>query len=47
MYAISAPGEQRRIAAYLDGLPPIGDAARQAKVNALAPLWFVTEEPSP
>jgi hypothetical protein len=27
--------EQRRIVAYLDGLPPIGDASRQAKVNAL------------
>ncbi len=29
--------EQRRIVAYLDGLPPIGDL-RQAKVNALREL---------
>ena len=29
--------EQRRIVAYLDGLPPIGDL-RQAKVNAVREL---------
>jgi hypothetical protein len=31
--------ERRRIVAYLDGLPPIGDL-RQAKVNALPALSF-------
>lgn len=34
MYSLSVLGEQRRIGAYLDGLPPVGDL-RQAKVNAL------------
>jgi len=34
--------EQRRIVAYLDGLPPIGD--RQAKVNALRELQSQSQE---
>jgi hypothetical protein len=33
-YSVSPLDEQRRIVAYLDGLPPIGDL-RQEKVNAL------------
>lgn len=33
MQYYQASDEQRRIVAYLDGLPPVGD--RQAKVNAL------------
>jgi hypothetical protein len=35
--------EQRRIVAYLDGLPPIGDL-RQAKVNALRELQSASGE---
>ena len=34
MYSLLVLGEQRRIVACLDGLPPIGDL-RQVKVNAL------------
>jgi len=34
MYWLFVLGEQRRIVAYLDALPPIGDL-RQAKVNVL------------
>jgi hypothetical protein len=34
MKSMKNDNEQRRIVAYLDGLPPIGDL-RQAKVNAL------------
>jgi hypothetical protein len=31
--ALSSTDEQQRIVAYLDGLPPIGDASQQAKVH--------------
>ena len=36
-------GKQRRIVAYLDGLPPFGDL-RQAKVNALRELQSASGE---
>ena len=35
--------EQRRIVAYLDGLPPVGDL-RQVKVNAVRGLQSQTQE---
>ncbi|MCI0555672.1 MAG: hypothetical protein L0287_32400 [Anaerolineae bacterium] len=38
MYSLFLLDEQRRIIAYLDGLPPTGDASQQAKVNALREL---------
>jgi hypothetical protein len=42
-FTLSSLDKQRRIVAYLDGLPPIGDL-RQAKVNALRELQSETQE---
>ena len=42
-FQFSPLDEQRRIVAYLDGLPPIGDL-RQAKVSALRELQSVGGE---
>jgi hypothetical protein len=47
-YTLSLDG-QRRIVAYLDGLPPslrFGDL-RQAKVNALREWWLRREQSKP
>jgi len=39
MYSLFAPGERRRIVAYLDGLYPDGHASQQAKINVLRVRW--------
>jgi len=39
LFRIQTLGKQRRIVAYLDGLPLIGDL-RQVKVNALQEWWW-------